>query len=197
MDLGTGLSLSLWEWVQLSVSCVHLRWWSWWWHQGWNWGRGNWLRLIARAIRATLTANTHHHSQFFNTFYTLYFTRPVASLVGCSRVSGQWPNGSSSISLAALTITANYFPCRVIFLSQAEAASELQSVSAGRHYFNIYSPHLSVFLSLFPLTLFSLPPFLLLYHRNSRPHRIWLHCTRQFIGHKSWRLYLPISLWVL
>lgn len=137
--------------------------------------------LIARAIRVR---RSHHHSQFFNTFY---FTLSLL----CSGVwpgSGQWPNGSSSISLAALTIPANYFPCRVIFLG----CSLLQNCS--RCSASLFQHLLASFISISPSLSLSLSlrlSFLLLYRRNSRPHHTF-DCS------PSLEVFIvPISLWVL
>lgn len=100
--------------------------------------------LIARAIRVR---RSHHHSQFFNTFFSSLSHLGCQLCSGVSALfSGHWPNGSSSISLAALTIPANYFPCRVIFLGCSRCFRT--AAGAVRHYFNIYSPHLSVFFCL-------------------------------------------------
>lgn len=160
MDMGP-----LWEWVQLS-SCVHLQWL--WWHQGWIRSR---LRLIARAIRVR---RSHHHSQFYNTFY---FTLAFGSL-SSSLFRGQWPNGSSSISLAALTIPANYFPCRVIFLCCA--ASELQPVQCViiSTFTRLIYQYFSLSLSLSPTSFLSIA----VSPKLAPTSHIWLQA-------QSWRLY--------
>lgn len=113
------------------------------------------MQLERRSLPARII--THNFLTLFTSLASSQLPVLFRCLVGCSRVSGQWPNGSSSISLAALTITANYFPCRVIFLSQAETASELKPVQGV--IISTFTRLIYQYFSLSSLSPSSPPPF--------------------------------------